>query len=258
MDKINIAALSDTHNQHNKIKDIGQGDLIIHAGDFSSRGHKWESENFIKWYSKVPYTAKILICGNHEVEIERTYDYRFKQMCKEAGIILLEDSTVELQFIPGIVYVNQNIPDIPIVRIHGSPVTPWFYGQNWGWNRARNNNEAALYNAQLIKPHWDMIPDNTDILVTHGPPYDILDEVLAVDGQSYKAHGMLPRYVGCEDLLKRVKEVKPDLHIFGHIHCSHGEKHVDGTSHYNVSMCGEMNMIEHEVTRIEYALDETV
>ena len=256
MNKILIHAISDTHNRHPKIQGLTGGDLLIHAGDFSSLGQKWEVERFIEWYAKQPYSAKVLICGNHEVQIEREYDFRFKMMCQDAGIILLNDSSVELQFLPGKAFVDQNIPDITKFKIHGSPVTPWFYGHNWGWNRARNDAEAALYKCDLIKPHWDMIPEDTDILVTHGPPYEILDEVFAVDGSSYKEHGMMPRYVGCVDLAARIKEVKPDMHIFGHIHCSHGQKHIDGVSYYNACICDEMYGPSNPITIIEYEKKE--
>lgn len=250
MNKILIHAISDTHNRHDKIKGLTGGDLLIHAGDFSSQGHKWEAERFLEWMQKQPYSAKVLICGNHEREIEDTktsgYEFRFKMMCQDAGIIYLNDSSVELQFLPGKVFVDRNIPDLAKFKIHGSPVTPWFY--SWGWNRARDLNEAMFRQIPEIKPHWDMIPEDTDILVTHGPPYEILDEVLAVDGTSYN----LPRYVGCVELRNRIKEIKPDIHIFGHIHCAHGEKHVDGTSFYNASICDEMYGPSNPITVIEY------
>jgi len=102
-----------------------------------------------------------------------------------------------------------------------------------------------------------MIPEDTDILVTHGPPYEILDEVFAVDGSSYRDHGMMPRYVGCVDLAARIKEVKPDLHIFGHIHSGHGQKHVNGVSHYNASICDEMYAPSNPITIIEYEKETT-
>lgn len=249
MDKIDIVAISDTHNQHAKIKDLGQGDLLIHTGDFSSQGYKWESERFLEWFAKQPFSAKVLICGNHEVEIERTYDFRFKMMCKDAGIILLEDSSVELQFLPGKAFVDQNIPDLAKVKIHGSPITPWFYGHNWGWNRARTEAEAQLYNTTLIKPHWDLIPPDTNILLTHGPAYEILDELYFVDGTPKG------QFVGCVDLLARIKEIKPDIHIFGHIHTHGGSQvHKDGTSFYNACICDEMYMPSNPVTRIQYDL----
>jgi predicted phosphodiesterase len=257
VNKILIHAISDTHNRHDKIKGLDGGDLIIHAGDWSSQGHLWENTRFLDWYCKLRYPAKVLIAGNHERGVEAD-EAVFKQMCKERGIIYLNDTSVELQFVPGIVYIDQNIPDLPKFKIHGSPVTPWFF--DWAWNRSirddhqvydpRQGNRGGSKSVQPIKPHWDMIPMDTDILVTHGPPVNILDELLYVDGTPKG------QFVGCPHLAERIKEVKPDLHIFGHIHCGHGEKHVDGVSYYNVSICDEMYGPSNSVTVIEYEKEE--
>lgn len=227
-----IHALSDSHNQHRKLeKQLTGGDVLIHAGDFSGQGHIWEYEDFLKWLAGFNdrYKDTLLICGNHEINIELTHMHRFKEMCAELDITYLEDSGVEIDG----------------VKFYGSPVQPWF--QDWGWNKARNESEAALYRIGLIKPHWDAIPDDTNVLITHGPPYDILDELVYVDGT--------PRgqFVGCQDLLTRIKELKDlDLHLFGHIHCGYGQKHQDGVSYYNVAVCDEQYWPSNPVTVIEY------
>lgn len=250
MNKILIHAISDTHNRHNKIKGLTGGDLIIHAGDWSSQGHHWENERFLNWYQKLSYPAKVLIAGNHERGVEEN-EAIFKQMCKERGIIYLNDTSVELQFVPGIVYIDQDIPDLMKFKIHGSPVTPWFF--DWAWNRSIRDDDlvqdlrTGKTKSELpIKPHWDMIPEDTDILVTHGPPLHILDELLYVDGTPKG------QFVGCPHLAEKIKEIKPDLHIFGHIHCQHGQKHKDGVSYYNASICDEMYGPTNPITVIEY------
>jgi Icc-related predicted phosphoesterase len=78
-------------------------------------------------------------------------------------------------------------------------VTPWFY--DWAFNRERG---------QEIKKHWDLIPDATDILITHGPAYGILDLTI---------HNI---HVGCEELKDKIESIKPKVHIFGHIHEAYG------------------------------------
>jgi predicted phosphohydrolase len=249
--KINVAALSDTHNRHNKLN-LKPGDLLIHAGDWSGMGYQGENERFVKWMAKQPYLAKVVIAGNHEKGVEAD-EATFKQMCKEAGLIYLNDSSVELQFLKGIVYVDQKIPDIETIKVHGSPMTPYFF--NWAFNRARNVEQSLIYDYRtqttmsvpLIKPHWDLIPDDVDILVTHGPPHGILDELVYVDGTPKG------EFVGCEELFKRIQVVKPDLHIFGHIHIHGGcEKHKDGVSYYNAAICDELYMPTNKIHYIEY------
>lgn len=232
---LKIVAISDTHNRHNQIKaflDIDSfgeekeplgGDVLVHSGDATGRGETWEVRNFLEWMGKQDFVHKIYVPGNHDWACERQ-PALVEQYAKDNGVILLNDSGVEIEGI----------------KFWGSPVQPWFY--SWAFNRARDLNEAMFRQIKEIKPHWDLIPEGTNVLITHGPPYEILDEVLTVSGESYAVHNMMPRYVGCVELLAAIKRIKPDIHIFGHIHCGYGEKHVDGTSFYNASICDEMYM----------------
>lgn len=240
--QMKIVAISDTHNRHKQIKDFhteysqGEekiplgGDIIIHAGDATGRGERGEVEAFLKWYGELDFSHRIFVPGNHDFLFEKA-DHRAREMCKQYGITLLIDESVVIDG----------------VKIHGSPYTPWFY--DWAFNRARHLNEAQFRQIKEIKPHWDLIPDDTNVLITHGPPYGILDELLFVDGTPKG------QFVGCEELLKRIKQVKPDLHFFGHIHCGHGQKHIDGTSFYNVAVCDEMYCPTNPVTIVEYEKD---
>ncbi len=244
-----IVAISDTHNRHKQIKVFKEtvfsmvdgedkeqeplgGDIIIHAGDATGRGESGEVEAFIKWYGSLDFSHRILVPGNHDFFFERQPE-RARELCEQYGVTLLIDESV---------VVNG-------VKIHGSPVQPWFH--NWAFNRARTL-EAATTVHPWIKNHWDLIPDDTDILVTHGPPYGVLDEVVRVDGSSYNP----PNLVGCEELMYAVKRIKPDIHIFGHIHCGHGQKHLNGTSFYNVAICDEMYSASMPVTEIDYEKEE--
>ena len=60
----------------------------------------------------------------------------------------------------------------------------------------------------------DPIPENTDILVTHGPPQGFHDEV----DEAYSG----PQNVGCPHLRRAIERIRPRLHVFGHIHEGHG------------------------------------
>ena len=54
---------------------------------------------------------------------------------------------------------------------------------------------------------WELIPDNIDILITHGPPI----------GHGDRCSG--GNRAGCVDLLFEIQNrIKPKAHIFGHIH----------------------------------------
>ncbi len=131
----------------------------------------------------------------------------------------------------GVHYLNDSAVTIEGVEFHGSPVTPWFY--NWAFNRERGAE---------IKRFWDMIPLSTQVLITHGPPHKILD--LTDDGEN----------AGCEDLRQRVDEVKPALHVFGHIHEGHGETLVEGTRFVNACVLNTKYRLSYPPQVVDLAL----
>jgi len=178
--------------------DIPMGDILICSGDFTNIGTSRGIYDFLEWFGDLPHYNKILIAGNHDkgtdptfkdrVVYEGTLDF-FREMIKKHDILYLEDSSCE-------VYAN----DGSVIKIHGSPVTPTF-GRGWAWNRDK----------EQIKKHWDLISDDVDILVTHGPSYGYGDRVVRSNER-----------VGCESLSKKILEVKPKMHVFGHIHEDRG------------------------------------
>jgi Icc-related predicted phosphoesterase len=193
-----LVFISDTHNQHDQLR-LPDGDFLIHAGDFSGRGRPEEVAAFMRWFSQQPHRHKICIAGNHDFMAERD-PKAFRALIPD-HVVYLEDSGVTLEGL----------------RFWGSPITPWFF--DWAFNRHRGAE---------IRPHWALIPKDTDILITHGPPYRILD-VLAHDG----------RPVGCLDLLETVTTIKPKVHVFGHIHEAYGQLEQDGTAYLNASVLDE-------------------
>jgi predicted phosphodiesterase len=224
-----IVALSDTHNKHNKIT-VPDCDVLIHSGDESGMGRESEIRNFAKWLSKQPAKNILWTPGNHSVDFERSLPNSlkwFKEECPQ-----------------GVGLINEEIV-IDGVKFWASPETPFFY--NWAFNRARTP-DMVPYHGPWIKETWDKIPDDVNILVTHGPPYGILDELVYVDGTPKG------EFVGCQELSKRISQLKDlDLHIFGHIHIHGGcQKHIDGVSYYNASVCDEQYMATNPITVIDY------
>ena len=102
------------------------------------------------------------------------------------------------------------------VRFYGSPWQPWFF--DWAFNLERG---------EPLRRVWAQIPEATEVLITHGPPMGVLDRT--VSGER----------VGCEDLMARVREVRPRLHLFGHIHEGYGSFHDGKTLFVNASSCDE-------------------
>ena len=199
-----LTFLSDTHNKHKSIpkESLLGGDIIFHSGDLSSRGYVHEVENFLAWYSKLDYKYKVFIAGNH--------DFLFQDDPKKCQEILSR--------YPDVIYLQDSFVEIEGLKIWGSPWQPEFY--NWAFNLPRNGPE--------LLEKWRMVPGDCDILLTHGPPFGILD-VLS-DGKR----------VGCEVLYEEVtKFINPKIHSFGHIHCGYGYKNIDGTVYLNSSSLDE-------------------
>lgn len=190
-----IVAISDTHTQHSSL-DLPNGDMVIHAGDVSYKGTEKEIKDFYEWFGNLPFQYKVFIAGNH--------DFYFEKFSNEQ---------IEAELPPGIIYLNDSGVEIEGLKIWGSPIQPWFY--SWAFNRVRG---------EQIRKHWDLIPLDTDILITHGPAYGVLDRTI---------HG-LP--VGCEDLLHKIKKVNPKYFICGHIHEGYGMREVHGTTYINASV----------------------
>ena len=195
-----VVCISDTHERDLGI--IPDGDVLIHSGDFSiGRDTLLSLELLNEEFRKLPHKHKILVAGNHDWCLENNY--------KEAVQIFTE----------GIVLINEGI-EIDGVKFYGTPDQPIFY--NWAFNRTTE---------QLIES-YSKIPNNTDVLITHTPPYGILDTIL-YGGE----------HVGSKELLDRVMDIKPKVHVFGHIHESYGVEEVNGVKFINAAI------VDHRYTK---------
>jgi Icc-related predicted phosphoesterase len=198
-----LVLISDTHRKHKeitehliKIHDEYNDAILIHAGDISSRGEDWEIKSFLDWYRDLPFKHKIFIAGNH--------DFLFEvDPIKANGLLYTHGE--------GITYLQDTGIEIDNIKFWGSPMTPRFH--DWAFNRDEN-----------IQDHWDMIPEDTNVLITHGPAYSILDST---------RFGLK---VGCPRLLNKISDLK-DLraHICGHIHEANGIYRKDEKTFINAS-----------------------
>lgn len=176
--------ISDTHTYHHLLT-VPEGiDMVIHSGDCSNPRDPFTNEpqvrDFLTWYHSLDIKYKIYVAGNHDTSIER--GLVDKQTFKDLGIIYLENEDVVIEGI----------------KIWGSPNTPTF--GNWAFMKARDK----------INRVWEHIPEDTDIVVVHGPPKGIMD-------LSYSRENVL-EFCGCNALKKRILNIEPKLFLSGHIH----------------------------------------
>jgi Icc-related predicted phosphoesterase len=193
--RLRLVCLSDTHFPPSATQ-VPEGDVLIVAGDICGYGTLDELKAFDDFLSSLPHPHKLLIAGNHDWPFARFGPEKAGTLIKNA--VYLEDSGIEIDGI----------------KFWGSPWQPFFC--NWAFNLPRG---APL--AQV----WAKIPEDSDVLITHGPPYGILDQVPSGE------------HVGCEELLKALQRIRPKVHVFGHIHESYGMLKQDGTVFINASIC---------------------
>ena len=232
-----LAIISDIHCKWNKVQ-IPECDVLISCGDYSFQGEKHVVEDFHKWLNKQEAGYIISVQGNHETWVEKNFA-QAKEIAEKAC--------------PGVHFIDEGAVEIEGVKFYGSAITPFFC--NWAWNRARSEAEQVQYQPRtgrmsiipLIKPHWDKIPDDTQILITHGPPHGILDKVYEYDGVTVREQ------VGCKLLMDRIHALKQiKMHCFGHIHGSSGEQSFMGVKYINASICDEQYQPTNPVRIFEF------
>lgn len=165
-----ILHLSDTHGCHRRLRELPEADVVVHSGDFTMTGSENEAIDFLNWFCDLPYPHKLFICGNHDD-------------CLYGANIDGLDSNVH--------YLCNSGIEINGLKFYGVPM----FMEDCITERQRSN--------------YEIIPEDTDILITHSPAYGILD---FDDGINY----------GSEEISAKITTIKLRAHLFGHIHAQHG------------------------------------
>lgn len=204
---VRLVLMSDTHGHHRKVA-VPDGDLLIHAGDFTYfNGSTWAIRDFNDWLAGLPHRNKVLIPGNHD----SGFAYRAWRELITAATLLINEGTT-----------------IGRLRIWGCPVTPG----DWGAFGAETSHERSDV--------FSRIPSGTDILITHAPPYGILDQPSASDQPQ-----------GCHQLREAVCRVQPLIHVFGHLHQGYGIRRHEGTLFVNAALAG----VDYEIEKSSISID---
>eukprot|EP00742_Colponemidia_sp_Colp-10_P005689 GILJ01006080.1.p1 GENE.GILJ01006080.1~~GILJ01006080.1.p1 ORF type:complete len:239 (-),score=14.09 GILJ01006080.1:181-897(-) len=207
---VRVVCLSDTHDHHDDLLSrVPMGDILIHAGDFSNFGDIEEVKRFNEFLRRLPHRHKVVVAGNHEISFDaNVYDSLWQRFHK-----VKYDCQVVKSTLTECIYLEDELVELEGLRIYGSPWQPSrlpaAFTKPWG----------------ELKPIWDKIPCDLDILITHGPPANCLDEPVPA------------RHVGCRHLLEAVQRVQPRYHIFGHIHQAYGTMRTGNTTFINAAIC---------------------
>lgn len=210
---------------HGNFPPLSGGDLLIVAGDVGANTPHGLAR-FLKWMESQPYRQRIFIAGNHDnalaysrLSINKNKEVRIRK----GDFVYLQDSGTEFDGL----------------RIWGTPWTRWFDGVN-------PNCRAFMKGEARIAKRFERIPEGTDILISHMPPYGVLDAVMPKSTSGFR-----DLHVGSRSLLQRIVQIKPALCVFGHIH-EHGGKTVDieSTRLVNASLLDETCAPVNKSTRV--------
>ena len=209
-----IVCISDTHNFHHDV-DVPDGDILIHAGDFTLSVSLGEVVEFNEWLGTLDHPYKIIIAGNHD-------------RC------LGESGTLGLKIFTNGIYLERSGVNLEGIKFWGAPMTPAFNGMRGGLTFYTNSKKEA-------KGVWRGMPKKLDVLITHGPPKFILDGVERYGyGQTFPAGEKNVEHCGDGMLASKVIANKPKYHIFGHIHEGYGRFTAEyGTKFINCSVVNE-------------------
>ena len=208
-----ITVISDTHTKHGLIPltDLPGGDLLIHAGDIMNSGYnKNDILDFCTWFHSLEqYDKKIFIAGNHDRMFENHPE----------GVEELLNIYFDIDYLQDEAYDLYDLDTDTSTKIYGSPWQPEFY--SWAFNLPKNSLQLA--------GKWEAIPNNTDILITHGPAFGTLDTVAGRPWDN----------LGFELLAQRIEVIKPKIHVCGHIHSGYGYEFKNGTHFFNAAVLDE-------------------
>lgn len=192
MKPVRIVCIADTHGF---LPQIPECDLLIIAGDWNPMGRVWGERNLLSqlhyldttfrtWIDSVPASMIVAVPGNHDTVCQKMGD----QIPYLRWVLLHPQQSMEVVVAPGVT-----------LKVWGTPWTPWFY--NYGFNAPQGDTDETF-----LTSIFGTVPEDTDIVISHGPPRDVRDETYA--GQ----------HVGSKAFRTMLGRVNPMLAVFGHIH----------------------------------------
>lgn len=198
---VRLVCVSDTHNVLRQLApSIPAGDVLVHAGDATMGGRLTEIYEFCEALALLPHQHKVFVAGNHDWALYSSLDVLSRSRGAPSDRSAPSDPVQAQTMLRavGVTYLEDSGAEVAGLRFWGSPWQPEFC--DWAFNLPRG---------EALRDRWALIPERMDVLVTHGPPRGRGDTVGC-------------ERVGCDDLRDAVREKRPRVHVFGHIHEGYG------------------------------------
>lgn len=228
---VRLLCMSDTHGLHGSIPadQLYECDLLLFAGDFTLVGDPKDVNSFKEWLSHLS-CQKVVIAGNLDLTFDTAKLDHFTERITGYCHPDVPIDSIKPAFLsnPGNMrYAEHECVEVAGVKIFASPYTPEF--RDWGFQILPGEG----------KERWSVIPDDVDVVLTHGPPRGVCDKT--VTGFS----------AGCPDLKDALERTKPALCVFGHIHEAHGVDRLGSTLCCNVAMVNVSNHLANKPTLVD-------
>ena len=209
-----IDCIADLHGYYPKLEG---GDLLIVAGDLTASNLEKQYMDYLYWTCNLPYKKVIFISGNHDMLLQREdwHDF-YSKIANGDKMAYLCDSGIEFEGL----------------KIWGSPWTKIFERMNPKCKAFTCDTEEELYKK------FSLIPEDTDILITHGPPFTILDKTK--DGRQVGSVSLMAHHIG---------KVRPKLFVWGHIHEAYGIESGYSWNKTKYVNCSHVNELYQPVNR---------
>ncbi len=170
-----ISCIADLHSNFPLLT---EGNLLIIAGDLTATDSEEDWEKLNKWLESIDsFDRIIVVAGNHDMRLQENL----------------------FALTPLVTYLEDSSTSYEGFKIWGSP---------WSLTVPGINPKCTAFTGKEVDlaAKFDLIPKDTNILITHTPPYGVLDRCL---------NG---KHAGSCCLNNRIQEINPEFHIFGHIH----------------------------------------
>ena len=230
-----FVVISDTHNAHDQLGPLPDADVLLHCGDMTYRGTAAELTDFNRWLGEQRHIqTRLVIAGNHDIGLDKvSYEAIWQDWHEDK-----EDPAALRSLLTNCTLLQDEAVQVKGgFKVWGSPFQPGIPGRRMAFNLADDADAERT---------WSAIPRDADVVMTHGPAFQLLDRIFAGS------------HVGDKTLRRELLErVQPRYHCCGHIHEAWGVEKTPTTVFINAACCTLLYKVKHEPIVFDIPIDSS-